>query len=75
MLLVRDLPRVKEIRVDGDEIRGEDLAALTCLASLEMLSLESLGGRSTGIARSGTLTDSDLAPLKRAARLQSLALD
>ena len=72
--LIKELPQLMELCLDGDALRAADIDELPCLETLENLALYSAISRSTGIPRSGRLTDAHLAPLERATRLQRLCL-
>ncbi len=67
--LVKKLPRVRNLFLDGDCVRGKDLEEFPFLETMECLSL----GSST-VPHGGQLTDDDLIPLERATKLKHLSL-
>jgi Leucine-rich repeat (LRR) protein len=75
LVLIKKLPELKRLCLDGDAITAADLRALPSLTSLEMLSLASRSAESSRTNRGGRLTDSDLTPLEGATQLQGLTLE
>lgn len=67
--LLKKLPRLKILVLDGDAVRRDDLEEFLFLEELEILTLGC-----SGLPHGGRLTDDDLIPLERAVRLQHLSL-
>jgi hypothetical protein len=67
--LVKKLPRVRSLLLDGDSVLREDLEELPFLETMEILDL----GSST-VPHGGQRSDDDLIPLERAIRLKHLSL-
>ena len=67
--LVKKLPQVRSLVLDGDSVGGKDLEEFPFLGRLELLGLPS-----STLPHNGNLTDDALAPLEKATNLKSLSL-
>lgn len=67
--LIKGLPRLKALMMDGNAVRRGDLEQFQFLEELEVLTLTC-----SGLPHGGLMTNDDLAPLERAVRLRHLSL-